>query len=270
MIDSMEMAIDFRRKPRRIFEAKDVFVAGEKRTPHSNYLNGVQWCPDGGRLLTASADKRWQRRPYVVPDDVTCGSRFRIFDVAMPEESEGTQTGRPVTEIIEGEMIFDYCWYPYADASNPQTYCFLSTSRVRSASARVSEGHGLDGRITPSIFGMHVPQGFVPRIDATMLRMRFDRVCPLGFLPMDPESTAVLKTVYISSILRVRVGTTPLCRPSRKRTAECEALSQHWPSRRQIHASMPWDLTMARSVSSLRKRTRSCCVCWVTRAALLR
>ena len=72
IIDSMEMAIDFRKEPKWIFEAKDVFVDGGRRTPHSNYLNGVQWCPDGGRLLTASADQRWQRGPYVMPHDVTC------------------------------------------------------------------------------------------------------------------------------------------------------------------------------------------------------
>lgn len=33
-------------------------------------------------------------------------------------------------KVKEGDVIYDYCWYPYADARNLQTYCFLSTSRV--------------------------------------------------------------------------------------------------------------------------------------------
>ena len=186
----------------------------------------------------------------------------------MPQESQGIQAAKPVLEITEGEMIFDYCWYPYADASNPQTYCFLSTSRVRAAPVFTSEGHDWGGRITLCIFGTPMLPVFVPRIDVTMLRTRFDRVRPLAFQPMDPKSTVVLRTVYTSLISLVRDGTTPLCRHSRKQMAECGALSQRWLFRRQIHASMLWDPTMAHSVSSPPKRTRSCCVCWVTRVVL--
>ena len=54
-IDSM--AFDFSAPPWIILEAKNAFCEDLRYTPHSNYLNGVQWCPDGEHLLTASADK---------------------------------------------------------------------------------------------------------------------------------------------------------------------------------------------------------------------
>lgn len=54
-VDSM--AFDFSQPPRIILEAKNAFCEDLRKTPLSNYLNGVQWCPDGGHLLTASADK---------------------------------------------------------------------------------------------------------------------------------------------------------------------------------------------------------------------
>lgn len=36
---------------------------------------------------------------------------------------------RPVLTVQEGEMVYDYCWFPGMNSYDPTTCCFLSTTR---------------------------------------------------------------------------------------------------------------------------------------------
>lgn len=85
-------------------------------TSSSNFLKGCKWSPDGSCLLTNSDD-----------------NILRIFN--LPVELYSGVAVQGLTEMVsalkmhEGETIYDYCWYPFMSSLDPDTCCFLSTSR---------------------------------------------------------------------------------------------------------------------------------------------
>mmetsp|Transcript_1794 Transcript_1794/g.5233 ORF Transcript_1794/g.5233 Transcript_1794/m.5233 type:complete len:413 (-) Transcript_1794:499-1737(-) len=87
-----------------------------QRCPNSNFLKGLKWAPDGCCLLTAS-DDGW----------------YRVFD--LPQDALGGPSAWPDSwpaglRIPAGELIYDYTWYPGFNTSQPQTCCFLSSTRA--------------------------------------------------------------------------------------------------------------------------------------------
>ena len=45
-----------------------------------------------------------------------------------PPEQQQPELPNPLS-VLEGDSIYDYCWFPSMDSSDPATCCFLSTSR---------------------------------------------------------------------------------------------------------------------------------------------
>ncbi|XP_041443320.1 telomerase Cajal body protein 1 isoform X3 [Xenopus laevis] len=78
-----------------------------------NFLKGCKWAPDGTCLLTNSDDNIL--RIYNLPPELYSDN----WDVL--EEM------RPVLRMAEGDTIYDYCWYPSMNSSDPTT-CFVASS----------------------------------------------------------------------------------------------------------------------------------------------
>ncbi|XP_078051339.1 telomerase Cajal body protein 1-like, partial [Augochlora pura] len=83
-----------------------------------NFTKGCQWSPDGTCLLVSSEDFR--NRIYELPEEIYLGK--------VPSNLKPTNL-RAVLNISEGGLIYDTCWYPYMVSWEPETCCFLSTSR---------------------------------------------------------------------------------------------------------------------------------------------
>lgn len=88
----------------------DIFSTTPKDS-FSKFTKDVRWSPDGTRLLTA--------------DDADKLHMFE-FDETSKESNSSLNS---VLNVIEGETIYDYAWYPYMDSSNPATCCFVASSR---------------------------------------------------------------------------------------------------------------------------------------------
>ncbi|XP_020822083.2 telomerase Cajal body protein 1 [Phascolarctos cinereus] len=79
-----------------------------------NFLKGCKWAPDGSCLLTNSADNTL--RIYNLPPEL------------YNEEEELKNTEMvPVLRMMEGDTIYDYCWYPLMNSGQPDT-CFVASS----------------------------------------------------------------------------------------------------------------------------------------------
>ncbi|KAK9133755.1 hypothetical protein Scep_013283 [Stephania cephalantha] len=90
------------------------------RNPN-NFFKGVKWSPDGSCFLTSSDD-----------------NAFRLFDLpSNADEIKEDACSSAVDDdsyaanlvLVEGESVYDYCWYPYMSASDPNTCVFASTTR---------------------------------------------------------------------------------------------------------------------------------------------
>ncbi|KAM8972619.1 telomerase Cajal body protein 1 [Pelodytes ibericus] len=78
-----------------------------------NFLKGCKWAPDGSCLLTNSDDNIL--RIYNLPSELYTGS-WEILEEM-----------RAVLRMAEGDTIYDYCWYPQMNSSDPDT-CFVASS----------------------------------------------------------------------------------------------------------------------------------------------
>ncbi|XP_058036213.1 telomerase Cajal body protein 1 [Ahaetulla prasina] len=101
-------AYDFMEAPRLLTGS----WAEYSRTPE-NFLKGCKWAPDGTCLVTNSAD-----------------NTLRIYN--LPPELYAEQWGdvaemSPVLRMAEGDTLYDYCWFPLMNSSQPET-CFLASS----------------------------------------------------------------------------------------------------------------------------------------------
>lgn len=84
----------------------------EFNTSHENYLRGCIWSPDGCSILTNSSDNIL--RLFAIPDDIDKNA-----------DNELTASLR----MSEGETVYDMAWYPFMNSVDPDTCCFISTSR---------------------------------------------------------------------------------------------------------------------------------------------
>uniref|UniRef100_A0A8C9DQ68 Telomerase Cajal body protein 1 n=1 Tax=Prolemur simus TaxID=1328070 RepID=A0A8C9DQ68_PROSS len=95
------------------------FLSGswsEFSTQPENFLKGCKWAPDGSCILTNSAD-----------------NILRIYNLPQELYSEGEQVEYaemvPVLRMVEGDTIYDYCWYSLMSSTQPDTSYVASSSR---------------------------------------------------------------------------------------------------------------------------------------------
>ncbi|XP_008854012.2 telomerase Cajal body protein 1 isoform X2 [Nannospalax galili] len=88
----------------------------EFSTQPENFLKGCKWAPDGSCILTNSAD-----------------NILRIYNLPPELYSEGEQVEyaemAPVLRMMEGDTIYDYCWYSLMSSTQPETSYVASSSR---------------------------------------------------------------------------------------------------------------------------------------------
>ncbi|EHB04498.1 Telomerase Cajal body protein 1 [Heterocephalus glaber] len=81
-----------------------------------NFLKGCKWAPDGSCILTNSAD-----------------NILRIYNLPPELYNDGEQVEYaemvPVLRMVEGDTIYDYCWYSLMSSSEPDTSYVASSSR---------------------------------------------------------------------------------------------------------------------------------------------
>ncbi|XP_055970854.1 telomerase Cajal body protein 1 [Sorex fumeus] len=101
------------------FSQSPRFLTGswsEFRAQHENFLKGCKWAPDGSCILTNSAD-----------------NILRIYNLPPELYNEGEQTEysemTPVLRMVEGDTIYDYCWYSLMSSAQPDTSYVASSSR---------------------------------------------------------------------------------------------------------------------------------------------
>ncbi|XP_076363186.1 telomerase Cajal body protein 1 homolog isoform X2 [Tachypleus tridentatus] len=83
-----------------------------------NFIKGCKWSPDGSCILTNSEDN--------------C---LRLFN--LPSESSNYQyviwddikEMNAALKVREGDLVYDYCWYPFMSSWNPASCCFVTTGR---------------------------------------------------------------------------------------------------------------------------------------------
>lgn len=111
-----------------------------------NFLKGCKWAPDGSCLLTCSEDTAL--RIFNTPQQFCSTSEFETnndingvtIDDIKPSENikdGATIDGYKSSEISidvavccqEGELVYDYCWFPLMNSHDPVSCCFASTSR---------------------------------------------------------------------------------------------------------------------------------------------
>ncbi|XP_038183507.1 telomerase Cajal body protein 1 isoform X2 [Arvicola amphibius] len=88
----------------------------EFSTHSENFLKGCKWAPDGSCILTNSAD-----------------NVLRIYNLPPELYSEGEPVEYaemvPVLRMVEGDTIYDYCWYSLMSSAQPDTSYVASSSR---------------------------------------------------------------------------------------------------------------------------------------------
>lgn len=79
-------------------------------------MKGCKWAPDGSCILTNSAD-----------------NVLRIYNLPPELYSESDQVDYaemvPVLRMVEGDTIYDYCWYSLMSSTQPDTSYVASSSR---------------------------------------------------------------------------------------------------------------------------------------------
>ncbi|XP_023412189.2 telomerase Cajal body protein 1 isoform X1 [Loxodonta africana] len=95
------------------------FLSGswsEFSTQPENFLKGCKWAPDGSCILTNSADNIL--RIYNLPPEL----------YSEEEQLEYAEMA-PVLRMVEGDTIYDYCWYSLMSSTRPDTSYVASSSR---------------------------------------------------------------------------------------------------------------------------------------------
>ncbi|XP_011310514.1 telomerase Cajal body protein 1 [Fopius arisanus] len=94
--------------------------ATEEYEPNANcenFTKGCLWSPDGTCLLVPAEDFRL--RVYELPTILYSGK--------FPQDSLSSL--KPVFSIKEGGIVYDCSWYPLMNSWQPETCCFISTSK---------------------------------------------------------------------------------------------------------------------------------------------
>uniref|UniRef100_T1J4T9 WD repeat-containing protein 79 n=1 Tax=Strigamia maritima TaxID=126957 RepID=T1J4T9_STRMM len=84
-----------------------------------NFFKGCKWAPDGSCILTNNNDGNL--RLWNLPEI--------FYNTDSEANWSDIKEMSPVLKIREGELIYDYCWYPLMSSLDSATCCFASTCR---------------------------------------------------------------------------------------------------------------------------------------------
>ncbi|XP_058415790.1 telomerase Cajal body protein 1 isoform X3 [Diceros bicornis minor] len=101
------------------------FLSGswsEFSTQSENFLKGCKWAPDGSCILTNSADNIL--RIYNLPPEL-----YNEGEQLEYAEMSHISVQAPVLRMVEGDTIYDYCWYSLMSSAQPDTSYVASSSR---------------------------------------------------------------------------------------------------------------------------------------------
>ncbi|XP_073143940.1 uncharacterized protein [Henckelia pumila] len=107
--------------PYRTYHFFQQFRSSPSPSNANNFLKGVKWSPDGSCFLTCADD-----------------NTLHVFTLPYDDSGNPVNTSASVTDadsyaanvvITEGESVYDYCWYPYMSASNPDLCVYATTTR---------------------------------------------------------------------------------------------------------------------------------------------
>lgn len=139
--------------PRCFAHAESIFFSDalRGRAIHNNFLKGCKWAPDGLCLLTCNDDNilrlfNFDSAAYSTASSPTCAkpsepsmhmdSDYIDSATTMTSSDNSADSGtgaipemRCDLRMGEGELIYDYCWYPFMSSYDPSTCCLLSSSR---------------------------------------------------------------------------------------------------------------------------------------------
>ncbi|XP_028788731.1 telomerase Cajal body protein 1 [Neltuma alba] len=117
--------LNFNVPPQRIYHFHQQFATP---TNPNNFLKGVKWSPDGSSFLTSSDDNTLRLFTLCLILLSTPRHDMRNppdpYSVATEDDSFAANL-----VMVEGESVYDYCWYPYMSASDPVTNVFATTTR---------------------------------------------------------------------------------------------------------------------------------------------
>ncbi|GAB6019862.1 Telomerase Cajal body protein 1 [Chamberlinius hualienensis] len=113
--DRSPVVFDFDHAPSKLTGAKKVFEGCNKR---NNFTKGCKWSPDGLCVLSNSDDNIL--RLFNLPLDKCLSGIGDDIPVDM----------QPVLNMNESGTVYDYCWYPLMNSSDPATCCLASTSKL--------------------------------------------------------------------------------------------------------------------------------------------
>lgn len=185
-------------------------------------------------------------------------NRFRVFSLKTEDwEKASSIIDVSCMEIKEGEMIYEYVWYPYANSIDPQTFCFLSTCRVCSFRNRDLKKCSRDIRC---IYGMPKRVLFERPIVVLMPKTKSLFVRRSDFRAMVLKSMAASKTASSFSISIVLDVNRNSLKPLRKPKEDCVALSLLLPSPKSITKSWQLDRTPEASEFFQPRRTNYFCI----------
>lgn len=93
---------------------KTALELGRSQWPNyddQHYLRGCKWSPDGTCLLT-----------------IVRGAGMHVMELPVDlYNGDSLLTSRPIVPLVpavsvpEGGLVYDYCWYPGMNSSNPAT-----------------------------------------------------------------------------------------------------------------------------------------------------
>ncbi|XP_013421157.1 telomerase Cajal body protein 1 [Lingula anatina] len=92
-----------------------------------NFLKGCKWSPDGTCVLTNSDDG--YLRIFNLPQELYGQGSNGGQDSPVTSDGHNCPEMKSALRILEGELVYDYSWYPLMNSMEPATCCFASTSR---------------------------------------------------------------------------------------------------------------------------------------------
>ncbi|KAL4443842.1 hypothetical protein ABPG75_011579 [Micractinium tetrahymenae] len=161
MAGLLELQFGEGKDPRVLYNVHQEYAASSSlaRTPNSNFLRGAKWSPDGACLLTASDDGCLRIFDTPLEAFQLAGAAAEAWDAAgdgpaaaaepagqrtpaqppaggrQADGSDGRQqerdTLRPALCIQEGELLYDFCWFPAMSAAEPASCCLATTGRAQ-------------------------------------------------------------------------------------------------------------------------------------------
>ncbi|XP_050221046.1 uncharacterized protein LOC126671321 [Mercurialis annua] len=87
----------------------------------NNFFKGIKWSPDGSCFITSSEDKTLNI--FSLPDNGSSG-------YSNATSLDADQDSYDASLIVkEGESVYDFCWYPHMNASDPVSCVFATSTR---------------------------------------------------------------------------------------------------------------------------------------------